>query len=800
MSNLSKINEMIQDIIKFLREDPVLGNEGTSPLGSKMYSFGVLSDIHLRWGTGGPGTSNYNFKNGIDDFNRAIPALQNLGVDFVCITGDVGYDSSVKELELYKTAIDTYANVDFYATTGNHDWSHDDTTWTNYIGHPRNYEFVHDGDVFLFMGVNQSSSSAELANPYGSHLTWLKDRLTHYQGARIFIFMHYPLPGYAGLRDGTHYGFSSSSTEDDALLSAALAAKNVVIFSGHTHYKFDCEATYDSINVVNFNHNKVSLVHVPSSAYPRNASHDEEADLSEGYVVEVYEKGVIMRGVNLVTGKYMPDYEYALTTDNNQVTANTATINLSTTEISLISNESKDVDVTLSSPVNATVTITESNYHISVSPTSLTFTEDNYNIPQKVTITAVDIPVDGFATISVDSDGMQTKLISVSLTGNAVEEPGPTLPPEFVSGTWLFNDEITYFMTNGAGIGATYLEGFTSNNEIFERIGTAPSGFTNSGYDEIIYSKIPEENTTVYKSTTGWVSDSYRTVTFNEIWTVDEAFYDWLTANAVEVTPMPAKPATTSECNVENGAVYGGTWGSYTTAYQLTDGKIAGSYEFGLRDLNLKSSNTALYFSAEGSDTKRTSVDITLEGVNTIDTSKAYDNNSNTSQRGMSSSSKYGNFLTGKGDNAELIIKSDPRSKTETVKGNWIIENAKVTVTGPTGEAYDLVEVVTPSTIEGSAPAGITIRRSGEFSINGRKVRLVVSVAGGYLDVTLGAAVAGDTITISSHPENGYELTDILVNGVSSGTNVTVYMPSYTEYPDGIEIQGRFVHFGGGSN
>lgn len=653
MSKLINNSTRLRGLLDMLQGKSIPGGVSTSSFGNKVYSFGVLSDIHLRWGAGGPGTSNYNFRNGIDDFNRAIPALKNLGVDFVCIAGDVGYDSKVEELQLYKTAIDAYPDIEFYATTGNHDWSHTDAIWEQYVGHPRNHEFVHDGDVFLFMGVNQSSSSAELANPYGSHLTWLKERFARYQGARIFVFMHYPITGYAGLRDGTYYGFSAASTEDDELLNAALATKNVVIFGGHTHYKFDCEATYDTINVFNFNHKKVSLVHVPSSAYPRNASHSEEPDLSEGYVVEVYEKGIIMRGVDLVTGEYMPAYEYALTTDNNPAVVDTASIVLSTNDISLGSEDSVEIGISLTNPINTTVQISADNNRVSVSPTSLQFTEANYATSQTITVSTGILEESGSSLITVSADGLTSKTISVSLSYEASAIPVPA--------------------------GAT----------------------------------------------------------------------------------IPV-----------NGAVYGGECGASNAVYQLYDNKVAGDFDFALCNLSLKSSQTALYFGAAGS-----TVNITLKGINTIDVSDA----ASTSQRGISSSSTKGNYLTGVGDNAKLIIKGDPDAQTEAIKGNWVIENANVTVTGTTGAAYNLVETVTPST--GGAPAGITLRRHAIFSLNGATVDLSdFTGSNGYIDVNIGAAEAGKSkITVTAYPNAGYSLQKLYVNGSYINVDTNLTMPNAGE-------------------
>jgi hypothetical protein len=185
-----------------------------------------------------------------------------------------------------------------------------------------------------------------------------------------------------------------------------------------------------------------------------------------------------------------------------------------------------------------------------------------------------------------------------------------------------------------------------------------------------------------------------------------------------------------------------------------------GEYRITLYNLRLISAQTALYFSLP--DSKPI---ITLIGDNIIDTSRSYENNSNTNQRGISSSSTIGSYLTGDGEST-LTIRTSPHAKKAPVKGNWIIQDAKVSViideTKGTNinSTYDMVEVVKNSSI----PEGIPLRGSGTFSINGRKVVLNASDANGYIDVHIGNAVKDTKISFTSHPEEGYAFTKIKIN------------------------------------
>lgn len=380
---------------------------GDIPLGNKLYTFGAISDIHLR-----PD----NYGQGIDDFNRTIQLLQNLGAEFVGIAGDLGYYGNTNELELYKSALDTLATVPFHVVRGNHDKPFTDADWQTYTGFAPNHELVYNGDVFLFMSmdyVNNTTNAVEVG--YATGLAWLKERLARYKGARIFVFCHYPPSGYSGLADGQYYGWTSTATEDDELVSALLQTKNVIMFTGHTHYRLNVEETYDSINIYRFNNSKAAFIHVPSNSRPRDKDGNTVEQYSEGYIVDVYEQGVVVRGVDFVSGEFMPDYEYVMSVDNNPAATANAIV-ISTMEVSIDAGASTTVDVTLDAPANVVVSVAANNSNVTVSPASLTFTEGNYNVPQTITITgASSVDNNASAVVTLSADGFASKTISVTL-------------------------------------------------------------------------------------------------------------------------------------------------------------------------------------------------------------------------------------------------------------------------------------------------------------------------------------------------------------------------------------------------
>lgn len=405
---------------------------GDIPLGNKLYTFGVLSDIHLR-------SDNYN--HGIDDFNRAIPCLQNLGAEFVCIAGDLGHAGTDDELVLYQNALNTYASIPFHIIRGNHDVKFTEQNWITYTGFASNHGFIYNGDVFLFLSRDISTDMGNTqATPYTNGLTWIKERLERYKGSRIFLFCHYPPSGYSGLVDGQYYGFSSASTEDDELVGAIMQTKNVILFTGHTHYKFQVEETYDNINIYRFNASKSAFIHVPSCAYPRNATSGVEEALSQGYLIDVYENGVIIDGIDLVSGQPMLDYEYVIAVDNNQSASANAII-IENSDISIDAGESMQIGVKLDAPANAVINVSANNTNVTVSPATLTFTESNYNTMQYITITgAADVGNNATSIVTLSADGFNNRTISVTL--------GEIILTDTVSGDNTIVD--------GAAYGGTY--------------------------------------------------------------------------------------------------------------------------------------------------------------------------------------------------------------------------------------------------------------------------------------------------------------------------------------------------------
>lgn len=282
----------------------------------KLYSFAALSDVHL----GKTEDSNEQ-----EDFARSLTYLNaDEDVAFTCICGDITDGGTVAQLAEFKTYVEAYsADTPVYSITGNHDaWnSNIESQIETYTGHPLYYSFTHRADVFVMVGIKNDTNVFTSAE-----LTWLSNTLEANKNKRVFLFEHalrfdgcgnpYPAakPTYEMLN-------AANGNEFTNLISSY---PNVIWFHGHSHTAFECQednklANYDNLF-------GIRSVHIPSLSSPRIfdgtayvAKHTE----SEGYIVDVYENGIHLRGRDFVKGEFLPIASYWLDTTLQTMEAGT---------------------------------------------------------------------------------------------------------------------------------------------------------------------------------------------------------------------------------------------------------------------------------------------------------------------------------------------------------------------------------------------------------------------------------------------------------------------------------------------
>lgn len=364
-------------------------------LGTKLYSFGLLSDVHMT-GDSEVGTKEKDGNGYITDgfyFRKALEFFNNSGCNFVCISGDLtdvgffGYtDETTKsenyyyypnQFEEYKAICDIFADsLPVYGCCGNHEsyvkningvyddkwenpannngeWVAKSEPWTQidtleklryYTGTPLYYTVssnattettlvedsiyvINNGgniyddvgdDVFIFFG--QPSPTAN--SSWSDQIAWLETTLDANKNKRCFVFEHLTLNNDSGNPENVHNAYWGAF--EDRLVSILSKYKNAILFHGHSHMQFQ-EQT--KVAYANYSTQRgFKSVHIPSTSYTRymvdkdgngkwnSGDKDSITDGSQGYICDVYENHIVLKGYDFQTNEFVPIAQYCIDT------------------------------------------------------------------------------------------------------------------------------------------------------------------------------------------------------------------------------------------------------------------------------------------------------------------------------------------------------------------------------------------------------------------------------------------------------------------------------------------------------
>ncbi len=298
-----------------------LSNLRMPNVGEKLYSFGAISDVHFQ-----RTTAEEDFQKALTYFNTDNDVL------FTCICGDLTENGYAEQLAEYKESVDAYANKPVYAISGNHE-SYGGLDIANvietYTGKPLYYSFEQGNDVFIMLGIVGEWDLFTTAE-----LQWLYETLEANRNKRCFVFQHTfagkEKEAVCGNAYGLYHNYCWSNTTQTTIFESLMKHyKNVIWFHGHSHFGFNLQ----SKGCVYANIDKSDgywSVHIPSISVPRedvngDGTTEYYTDGSEGYVVDVYENHIVLRGRDFVNGEFLPIATYCLDTTLQTVEANTFT-------------------------------------------------------------------------------------------------------------------------------------------------------------------------------------------------------------------------------------------------------------------------------------------------------------------------------------------------------------------------------------------------------------------------------------------------------------------------------------------
>lgn len=315
VTSLNAIPENANKIVA-LKDDAVKAeykiNSNKLITDTKKFSFGALSDVHVEGGSDDSSKSKQDFENELSFFKS-----QN--VAFVGTAGDITRDGKSEDIDAVVSRINNFG-LPVYTARGNHDTRNAcDSNWEKIEPNGICFEKVVNDEAFIFMGLNKEDYN----NPFTSEqISQLKSMLEKYKGKRVFLFEHV-FVGEVGNVNGL-YPYSSLSDGGTAgeFKNLLKEYKNVISFTGHTHLDFNLQRLNEFANVKAPDDKYGFRVHCPSGSRPRRNDEGKSSsktytydDGAYGYLVDVYDNYIILKGRDFVENKNIPYATYILVTN-----------------------------------------------------------------------------------------------------------------------------------------------------------------------------------------------------------------------------------------------------------------------------------------------------------------------------------------------------------------------------------------------------------------------------------------------------------------------------------------------------
>ncbi len=381
-------------------------NHDYIPSGDPLMSFIVLSDTHVL--SSDTANENIIFKDMLSDVREYFPDVEG-----IFINGDnaqsnktadstSALDTQLDKIESYRESI--CPDVPIFMGVGNHDlWPNDmfdaaKNVFLNAVtlpdgSHPTslNYDFWLGGYHFVFLGDDDGAKPDPTYTKLSDEtLEWLDETLAedYDAGKPTFVFLHQAISNTVA---GSLTDFGQ---EWDGVVNA-IEVKRVlrkypeaILFSGHSHYSMDSVGNaYPGGDIFPTAFNTASLsrakIHYADGT-------TEDAGEAQGYVIEVYEDSVLVRGRDFkndvwkASAQYMVDYSE----DNNSGNSNNQS-----------NNQSNNKEPSATKPTQTTNTSTEASKTTDASTSGTDATQAPTGCASSLSFTATAVS----ATIALGS-------------------------------------------------------------------------------------------------------------------------------------------------------------------------------------------------------------------------------------------------------------------------------------------------------------------------------------------------------------------------------------------------------------
>lgn len=310
-----------------------LGHLAMPNVGTKKYSVGLLADTHTREEKY---DTDYGYSaDSVADLTEAIRYFSTVA-EITCVCGDLAQYREA--LWKHKEIVDANRGaMEVLEIAGNHEHQSyptgtesimTDDEIRQYTGHPLHYAVERHGDVFIMCGAVRYRSVFDQAS-----IQWLYETLEANRNKRCFLFLHPPLEGPQYCGDSTDVlTWDMITNYKDTFVAMLRHYKNVIYFHGHTHGMLQMQEYTQKLDPplpANYDkENGIHSVHIPSLAVPRDITTGARVDVpgeSQGYLMDVYENHVVLRGMDFARGEFIPIANYCLDTTLQTVEAGTFT-------------------------------------------------------------------------------------------------------------------------------------------------------------------------------------------------------------------------------------------------------------------------------------------------------------------------------------------------------------------------------------------------------------------------------------------------------------------------------------------
>lgn len=305
-------------------------------LGEKLYSFGIISDLHVTYVLSAAWQPVSKLDNALTLFEKygcimciASGDLTNTGFYLRTDENTAGTENlDERQFLLYKETCDKHT-IPIYELCGNHESYYGMSITDNldllktYTGKGElSYTVTQGNDLFILCGQNHGSSVMS-----DNDFAWLGETLDANKDRRCFVFVHSHIddnvdggvedsgnPCYA--RENSIFGYWGT-TKRTNFINLMKQYPNTILFHGHTHMMFEAQMFDKEANFSK--ENGFKSVHVPSLGLPRrliskDGTWQAEDSESQGYIVDVYEDCVVLNGIDLINDKTVPLAIYKINT------------------------------------------------------------------------------------------------------------------------------------------------------------------------------------------------------------------------------------------------------------------------------------------------------------------------------------------------------------------------------------------------------------------------------------------------------------------------------------------------------